>query len=50
MVWGYMGCNEVDILVKVEGWMDAELYVFILRDNLLSSLEYSGIPKESIIF
>ena len=50
MVWGCMGCNGVEILVKVEGWMNAELYAFILRNNLLSSVEYSGIPKESIIF
>ena len=50
MVWGCMGCNGVEILVKVDGWMDTELCIFILRDNLLSSIEYSGIPKESIIF
>ena len=30
--------------------MDAEQYVSILEDNLLSSMENSGIPKESIIF
>ena len=41
MVWGYVGCNWVEIHVNVERWMDAELYVFILEDNLLSSC-YAG--------
>ena len=50
MVWGCMGCNGVEILVMVDGWMDIELYVFILEDNLLSSVEYSRIPKKRIIF
>ena len=50
MVWGCMGCNGVGILAEVEGRMDAEQYVSILEDNLLPSMEKSGIPKESIIF
>ena len=50
MVWGCMGWNGVGILAEVEGRMDAEQYVSILEDNLLSSMENSGIPKESIIF
>ena len=44
------GLDGVEILAEVEGWMDAEQYVSILEDNLLSSMENSGIPKESIIF
>jgi DDE superfamily endonuclease len=50
MVWGCMGWNGVGILVEVEGRMDAEQYVSILEDNLLPSMENSGIPEESIIF
>ena len=50
LVWGCMGCNGVEILVMVDGWMDIELYVFILEDNLLCSVEYSRIPKKRIIF
>ena len=50
MVWGCMGWNGVGILAEVEGRMDAEQYVSILEDNLLPSMENSGIPEESIIF
>ena len=45
-----MGWNGVGILAKVERRMDIEQYVSILEDNLLSSMENSGISKESIIF
>ena len=47
MVWGCMGWNGVGILAEVEGWMDDDLYVDILEDNLLSSMENSEIPEES---
>ena len=50
MVWGCMGWNGVGILAEVEGRMDAEQYVSILEDNLLPTIENSGIPAESIIF
>jgi transposase len=50
MVWGCMGWNGVGILAEVEGRMNAEQYVFILEDNLLPSMENSGISEESIIF
>jgi hypothetical protein len=50
MVWECMGWNGVGILAEVEGWMDAEQYVSILENNLLPSMENSGIPEESIIF
>ena len=45
-----MGWNGVGILAEVERRMDAEQYVFILENNLLSNMENSGIPKESIMF
>jgi transposase len=50
MVWGCMSWNGVGILAEVEGRMDAEQYVSILEGNLLPSMEYSGIPRENIIF
>ena len=50
MVWGCMGWNGVGILAEVEGRMNAEQYVSILEDNLLPTMENSGIPEESIIF
>ena len=50
MVMGCMGWNGVGILAGVEEWMDAEQYVSILEDNLLSSIENSKISKQSIVF
>ena len=50
MVLECMGWNGVGILAEVEGRMDSEQYVSILEDNLLPSMENSGIPEESIIF
>ena len=37
------------ILAEVERRMDAEQYVFILENNLLSNMENSEIPKESYV-
>ena len=50
MVWGCMGWNGVGHLAKVEGRMNADQYVSILEDNMLPSLEESGIPEEEVIF
>jgi len=50
MVMGCMGGNGVGILAGVEEWMDAEQYVSILEDNLLSSIENSKLSEEGIIF
>ena len=50
LVWGCMGWNGVGHLAEVEGRMDADQYVSILEDHMLSSLEESGILKEEVIF
>ena len=50
MVWGCMGWESVGKLAEVEGRMDANQYVDILKDNLLPSLEESGVPLEVVIF
>ena len=50
MVWGCMGWNGVGLLAEVEGRMDADQYVSILEDHMLSSLEESGISEEEVIF
>ena len=50
MVWGCMAWEGVGYLAEVEGRMDANQYVEILKDNLLPSMEESGIPLEDIIF
>ena len=50
MVWGCMGWESVGKLAEIEGRMDANQYVDILKDNLLPSLEESGVPLEDVIF
>jgi transposase len=50
MVWGCMGWEGVGRLAEVEGRMDADQYVDILKKNLLPCLEESDIPMEDLIF
>ena len=50
MVWGCMGWNGAGELAEIEGRMDADQYVSILEDHMLSSLEESGISEEEVIF
>ena len=50
MVWGCMGWEGVGKLAEVEGRMDANQYVGILKGNLLPSLEESGVPLDDVNF
>jgi hypothetical protein len=50
MVLECISWNGVGILAEVKGRMNVEMYVFILENNMLSSMGNSGIPKENIIF
>ena len=50
IVWGCMEWNGVGHLAEVEGRLNANQYVSILEDHMLSSLEESGIPEEVVIF
>ncbi len=50
MVWGCMGWEGVGYVAEVEGRMDANQYVDILENNLLPSMEESGVPLEDVIF
>ena len=45
-----MGQNGVVIFVEMKGCMDAEQFVSILENKLLSSMENSGLSKKSSIF
>ena len=40
MMWGCMGWDGVGHACRIEGTMDAGLYVSILEDELQQSLEY----------
>lgn len=45
MVWGYMSYHGVGNFVFIDGIMNAEHYINILRDNLLESATKMGISK-----
>jgi len=50
MVWGCMMWEGVGYACKIDGRMDADLYVQILEDDLKNSLEYHGKTADDIIF
>ncbi|CCM06997.1 uncharacterized protein FIBRA_09315 [Fibroporia radiculosa] len=50
MMWSCMGWDGVGNVCKIEGKMDADLYVSILDDELLESVEYWGISVEDLVF
>ena len=50
MVWGCMSWEGVGRMAEVEGRMNANQYVDILEENLLPSIQESGIPQEDLIF
>ena len=50
MVWDCLGWEGVWRLAEVEEKMNSEQYVDILENNLLPSMEESGISLEDVIF
>ena len=50
MMWGCMTWNGVGLACKIDGKMDADLYVQILEDELQQTLEHYGLNMEDIIF
>jgi len=50
MIWGCMTYQGVGYACKIEGTMDAELYVSIVNDELLETMEYYGMERSEIIF
>ena len=50
MVWSCLGWEGVGRLAEVEGKMNAEQCVDILENNLLPSMEESGISLKDVIF
>ncbi|KIJ14112.1 hypothetical protein PAXINDRAFT_36169, partial [Paxillus involutus ATCC 200175] len=43
MMWGCMACEGVGYATKINGRMDGDLYLQILKDELQESLEYHGL-------
>ncbi|KAJ8502217.1 hypothetical protein ONZ51_g5 [Trametes cubensis] len=50
MLWGCFGWEGPGYAMKIEGKMDANLYVSILEDALQDSLEYWGQTPNDIVF
>ena len=50
MMWGCMTAAGVGYATKIDGKMDAALYVSILKDELMQSLAHWGKEVEDIIF
>ncbi|KAF9030789.1 hypothetical protein BJ165DRAFT_1309371, partial [Panaeolus papilionaceus] len=50
MFWGCMLWDGVGFGTKINGRMDADLYVSILDDELQQTLEYYGKNPEDVVF
>ena len=50
MMWGCMTWDGVGDAAKIDGRMDGDLYLQILKDELLNSLEYYGLNPPDVIF
>jgi len=50
MVWGCMTWQGVGYAAKIDGRMDGDLYLQILKDDLLNTLQYYGLDPSDIIF
>ena len=50
MVWGCMTWEGVGYAAKIDGGMDGDLYLQILKDELLNSLQYYDLNPSDIIF
>ena len=50
MMWGHTMCEGAGYAHKIDGKMDADLYVQILEDELQASLEYHSKSPGDIIF
>jgi len=50
MIWGCMTWEGVGYATKIDGRMDSDLYLQILEDELLNTLQYHGLNPSNIIF
>jgi hypothetical protein len=49
-MWGCMAWKEVGYSAKIDSRMDGDLYLQILKDKLLNSLEYYGLyPPDTVL-
>jgi transposase len=50
MMWGCMTAQGVGYACRIDGRMDSALYVDILNDELMQTLEYYGLDRGDIVF
>ena len=50
MMWGCMIWQWVGYATKIDGRMDGDLYLQILKDELLETLQFYGLDPPDIIF
>ena len=50
MIWGCMTWHGVGYAAKIDGRMDGDLYLQILKDELLNTIQYYGLNPSDIIF
>ena len=50
MIWRCMTWEEVGDAAKIDGRMDSDLYLQILKDDLLNTLNYHSLNSSYIIF
>ena len=50
MIWGCMTWKGVGYAAKTDGRIDSELYLQILKDDLLNTLKYHSLNPPDIIF
>ena len=50
MVWGCFTSEGIGYLCRIDGGLDAKLYKKILKDELMQTINYYGLDKNSILF
>ena len=50
MLWGYMTLEGVGFATKIDGRMDGNLYLQILKDEHQQTMEYYGFNPPDTIF
>ncbi|KAH8288665.1 hypothetical protein KR054_007468, partial [Drosophila jambulina] len=50
LVWGCMSARGVGNLIFIDGIMNAEMYLNILKENLHSSATKMGLERDNFIF
>ena len=50
MIWGCMTWERVGYAAKIDSRMDSDLYLQILKEELLNSLKHYGLNPPDIIF